>query len=401
MEGIDNAVWLYMSMGAWTQVELNQFIEWCTRNRVKKVLLQINTGQVGIGLKDDENITNLIERCVSSGIEVHGMISTLYRSISDPSRLVLQDRNCYCVDYHGISLWDEPLGGIGYMLDPTSDRVKEHISDMCCSILSIYPQLSGIHLDFVRYFYYDSKLEINTKNAGHLVQMLKKGSPIRLELENGGKVTYYIDEIKNSYMDPPIGDSLVLRRNGYFCFCERCLERFQISSGISIPSDLHNTNEKAEWILNTYPEAWDEFHAQTITDLISHIRNSLNNNRENSQLSAAIWYNAPYGNELRGEPLEPFSAYRYFGQKWWQWAEDGLVDFICPMDYWLSPESYQKVVDEQAGRIKGKIPMFYGILRTGEYTLTADLLDKYVEAVKNTASGGLCFFHYGTWKDLL
>lgn len=54
-------------------------------------------------------------------------------------------------------------------------------------------------------------------------------------------------------------------------------------------------------------------------------------------LSAAIWYNAPYGNELIDKPLEHNSEYIHFGQKWWEWAEKGLIDFLCPMNYWLEP----------------------------------------------------------------
>lgn len=426
MSNLQNVAWLYLGNSIKNISDINQLILWCSRNNVKKLLLQLSLKDLyteDLNNNKDNNsehnhehhnnsnnvisririIKKLIDMCVKDGIEVHGMISTLLNMAQNKYNLPLRGKEHYCVDYHGISNWEEPLGGRGFLYDPTSDDVKTLIANFCSNILKTYNKLSGIHLDFIRYFYYDSILDINTKNAGHLVLILKEGYPIKLETADGSKTTYFVEKVENSYIDPPIGKSVVLRRRCYFCFCDRCLELFQKYSNIKIPAELKTTNEKAKWILSNCQVSWDKFHADTITDLVRRIKTSISSVKSNAQLSAAIWYNSPYGNELRNEALTPSSEYKHFGQEWWKWAEDGLVDFLCPMDYWLSPENYKEIVSTQLKKVDRKIPMYFGLLRTNEYNIAAERLNEYKNVVNdlNTQKNiGLCYFHYDTWKDI-
>ena len=62
------------------------------------------------------------------------------------------------------------------------------------------------------------------------------------------------------------------------------------------------------------------------------------------ELSITVWYSSPYGSELVGRAADLDSAVWDFGQDWWRWAEVGLVDFVCPMNYWLTTESFQMVI---------------------------------------------------------
>ena len=408
MSQLQNAAWLYLGHSIKNADHIERLISWCHRNNIVKLLLQINPGDVfevnSASYSRKEIIRHLIDRCQAAAIEVHGMISTLLSMSEKREDLMLQGRNNYCVDYHGISNWDEPLGGRGFLYDPTSEDVKMALGDFCCNILKSYDRLSGIHLDFVRYFYYDSILDIDTKNAGHLIKLLNEGDSIELKTADGSKTTYFIEKVENSYIDPPIGNKLILRRRAYYCFCDRCLESFQGNSNIEIPAGLKTTIEKAKWILDNHEDKWDSFHAKTITDLVRYIKTKISSVKSDSQLSAAVWYNAPYGNELKNEPFTPMSEYKYFGQEWWKWAEEGLVDFICPMDYWLSPDNYKKVIMDQIARVGNKIPIFFGLLRTKEYDISAEKLNEYkaiVEDVKGIEEKGICYFHYDTWRDII
>ena len=121
--------------------------------------------------------------------------------------------------------------------------------------------------------------------------------------------------------------------------------------------------------------------------------------KEDSMLSAAIWYNAPYGNELVDRSPEYESEYTHFGQKWWDWTEKGLVDFLCPMDYWLKPDSFKKVVTRQVRKAKDT-PIYAGLLSSPEFPIDDRSLNEYEKALKDTGAEGFCFFNYATFKDM-
>ena len=400
MKTAENAVWLYLSGDARTPQEIDRFAEWCRANRVGHVLVHLSLlPNPGEELK--QKIASIVAACADAGIEVHGMIGTLLQRTTDRRELLFDDPSCYCVDAHGISNWEEPICGRGYVFDPANPDVVRGVAAAGARLLDDFPGLAGIHLDFIRYYHYESRLTIDTKHAGHWILMPKPGHPIRFEMADGSKVTYFVERVQNAYNDPPVGDRLTLARQYRFCFCDGCLRRFQERSGIDIPEHLTRTAEKAEWILRHHAAAWAEYRAEAVTGVVRAIREAIRSKRPDAKLSAAVWYNAPYGNELRGEPLTPDSEYDCFGQKWSDWARDGLIDFVCPMDYWLSPENFGNVVRDQIAKAGEAVPVYAGVLRSGEYPLTGDQLAEYAERASAAGASGICFFHYGTWKDVL
>lgn len=400
MHSPTNAVWLYLGSEARNAAEIAALVEWCERNRVGKVIVYLRIE----GERDEAvagRIVSLTDACAGKGIEVHGMVSALHRRVDRRDKLALADKACYCVDAHGISVFDEPVGGHGYMLDPRHPEVIATIAAQCAALLRQFPDLAGIHLDFIRYYHYESRLFIDTKSAGHWIGLPKVGQPIRLETADGTKTTYFIEQAQNTYNDPPIGEQLVLRRSYRYCFCDDCLAGFERHSGLTVPGSPADTAGKAAWLLERHPREWAEYRASLITDLVGAIRSALRSERADARLSAAVWYNAPYGNELRNEPLAPDSEYECFGQKWWDWAERGYIDFVCPMDYWLKPGSFGGIVDGQIRQANGRIPVYAGLLRTPEFDITADDYGEYAKRAAAGGADGICLFHYGSWKQLL
>lgn len=400
MKSLHNAVWLYLGSEARDADEIAAFVEWCERNRVGKALVHLN-----LDGRHEETVARrvalLTEACAARNIEVHGMVSTLHQRADSRDKLLLADPSCYCVDAHGISNYEEPIVGRGYVLDPRHPDVIRTVSDRCAELLRQFPGLNGIHLDFIRYYHYESKLTIDTKSAGHWIGLPRAGQPIRLETQDGIKTTYFIEEAHNVYNDPPIGDKLVLSRQYRYCFCDDCLADFQRQSGIAVPATLPHTADKAKWLLETHPAEWAAFRAGIVTELVASIRDAVRRVRPDAKLSAAVWYNAPYGNELRGEPLRPDSEYECFGQQWSEWARRGLIDFVCPMDYWLHPDSFEGVLNEQIRKADGRVPIHAGLLKTPEYEIDGDGYEQYVRRVEAAGATGICFFHYGSWKQLL
>jgi hypothetical protein len=400
MKTFRNAVWLYLGSDVKNAEEIDAFAAWCIRNRVGIVLVHLKLAG-GHSVEIKERVERLIETCARNGIEVHGMISALLARTTDRNTLLFQDSEYYCVDAHGISNWVEPICGRGFVYDPLHPEVVKAVSEGSAQLLKEFPGLSGIHLDFIRYYHYESKLIIDTKSAGHWIAMPKVGHPIRFEMADGSKTTYFVEEVRNTYNDPPVGDKVTLARFYRYCFCESCLSEFERRSGISLPSSLTATAEKAAWLLQRHPAEWAKFRASVITSLVGTIREAVCAARADAKLSAAVWYNAPYGNELRGEPFTPDSEYDCFGQEWWEWAKAGYLDFVCPMDYWMGPDSFGRIVEDQMHKANGNVPVYAGILRTPEYDIDEERFAEYREKVASAGADGICFFHYGSWKQLL
>lgn len=395
-----NAVWLYLGSEARNAEEIAAFAEWCERNEVGKVLVHLSlSGRHPESA--EQRVAALAEACGSRGIEIHGMVSTLHQRVADRDELTLRDKSYYCVDAHGLSNYEEPITGHGYVLDPRHPDVVRTVSAQCAELLRQFPGLSGIHLDFIRYYHYDSKLVIDTKSAGHWIGLPKAGQPIRLETADGVKTTFFVEQASNVYNDPPIGDKLVLSRTYRYCFCDDCLDGFERRYGVTLPNAAADTAAKASWILANRPAEWAEYRASIVTNLVGAIREAIRGVRPDASLSAAVWYNAPYGNELRGEPMLPDSEYECFGQKWWEWVERGYVDFVCPMDYWMEPGSFAGVVEGQIRKAGGRVPVYAGLLRTPEYDVSRERYGEYARRAEEAGANGLCFFHYGSWKQLL
>jgi hypothetical protein len=56
-----------------------------------------------------------------------------------------------------------------------------------------------------------------------------------------------------------------------YCFCDRCLERFQKESGIVLPGGTRT--EKADWLRGPGKEAWTKFKCGVIHDIVGRFRN--------------------------------------------------------------------------------------------------------------------------------
>ncbi|HOQ74266.1 MAG TPA: hypothetical protein PLZ65_07685 [Limnochordia bacterium] len=308
-------------------------------------------------------------------------------------------RELFCVDYHGISVLDEPIAGRRYFLDPTSPEVVDLVAATSRHILESYPALEGIQLDFIRYYHYHSRFTVLAQELGHTLSLLAEGSPVQLVVGDK-RVTFFLEQKDMLYHDPPLGKELHFHRQFSYCFCSRCIEEFCRRQGAVLPAELQSTQEKAEWILGHLGEAWVHFRAQVLEDLLAEVRRAVKGVGADKELSITVWYSSPYGSELVGRAADLDSAVWDFGQDWWRWAEVGLVDFVCPMNYWLTTESFQMVIAKQRSRLKGDLPLFSGILRSPEHPLSGEELTAYLEAARRAGAAGLCFFHYGTWRDL-
>ncbi len=387
-------MWLYPNVDMHRtekQAKLHRFLE---EHEVEKVIAHFRADAVFDGKPLDRHWIDVLENLDAKGWEVHGMINTL-SSIPDSFR---SDgyRDLYTVDIHGVSCFDEPIAGRRQFLDPNHPQVQDYVCRSTAAILQKVPFLRGIQLDFIRYYYGHSRIHMDTKQMWHNLRLAKGQEPVVFGRPGEGTVTYYPVRETIVTHDPPVGGPMEFVHDYRYCFCPRCTQSFAREHDLTLPTG--DKTDIGQWILAHAEDAWYDFRERTLAALIRAIRQSIQDVDSTHQLSITHWYNAPYGNELLGQPLEDESERIRFGQAWWKWANEGLIDFLCPMNYWLQPDSFLDVLKTQKARLHHSVPQYAGLLTSRDYAISEAELPRYKEAAAEAGFRGLCFFHYGTWN---
>jgi uncharacterized lipoprotein YddW (UPF0748 family) len=107
----------------------------------------------------------LLDQAGAAGLRVHAWVNALAlaRNVEAPILAAL-GREAVLVDRQGRSLLDYPdyevpqpdrryyrMGTPGVYLDPAAPGVAEHLSATFAELLTRYPRLEGLHLDYIRY----------------------------------------------------------------------------------------------------------------------------------------------------------------------------------------------------------------------------------------------------------
>lgn len=151
--------------------KITQMLDIASQNRINLIYVQLFRGQRAwykselvpttpyqqfLRKEKTDMLSFLLREAHRRNIEVHGWINQL--------RVVRNAQNKYPVlerlgkdvvtrNGQGISLWDFPkekLPDGGYWLDPGDDKVQQFLAKVAAELLRNYPQLDGIHLDFIR-----------------------------------------------------------------------------------------------------------------------------------------------------------------------------------------------------------------------------------------------------------
>lgn len=125
------------------------------------------------------------------------------------------------------------------------------------------------------------------------------------------------------------------------CCCPRCRTNFERAIGRRV----------AGWPLDVkmgapLHDAWVRFRADGITEFVRELRGSLRA-RPEIKLSAAVY-------------ADPVAALE-LGQDWRKWVTEGLVDFVCPMNYTQSQTQFERHLETQAAIPQGTGRIFPGI----------------------------------------
>jgi uncharacterized lipoprotein YddW (UPF0748 family) len=89
------------------------------------------------------------------------------------------------------------------------------------------------------------------------------------------------------------------------------------------------------------------------------------------------------------------------GQDWAQWAQDGLLDFVCPMSYNPCLDRFQRFVEQHTRILEGApVELFSGIGRHSSLgTLTPQDMMAQFEHLRDQGVGAACIFHARSLTD--
>jgi uncharacterized lipoprotein YddW (UPF0748 family) len=126
-----------------------------------------------------------------------------------------------------------------------------------------------------------------------------------------------------------------------------------------------------------FPQRWARFRRSRLTTLVMQLRTTVKKARPNAMLSAAV---VPDEAESERNRL----------QDWRTWAENGILDVICPMIYTEDAGAF--VADIQSVRARtGAVPVWAGI---GAYRLQPSQTIENILAARRHGAQGIVLFSY-------
>jgi uncharacterized lipoprotein YddW (UPF0748 family) len=171
--------------------------------------------------------------------------------------------------------------------------------------------------------------------------------------------------------------------NDRVCFCDGCRNRFSLWSGnrrFAWPDDCARGG-----ILHDEYNIW---RSRTITNAVQAVRDSLGKLDRFVMLSAAV---LPRQREMD-----------YFGQHWENWAANGLLDFVVPMNYTMS-DSELIIWSEPQIELAGEVPVYCGLINYGDdYYYSSSEIAEQRELAEDLGFDGWVLFHLSRhYMDML
>ena len=163
------------------------------------------------------------------------------------------------------------------------------------------------------------------------------------------------------------------------CYCETCRKKFTEETRLLLdrwPDDV--------WKGGKYREIYLGWRRDLITSSAREI-------------AAAIHNYDPYVCVSLAARSDLEHAFNSDAQVWWEWDDEGILDFVCPMNYSDRPAGYVAGIREHFPLVRGKIPYYGGI---GLFRMRdARLLMESIEGGRAMGQDGFVVFSY-EWGGL-
>ena len=158
--------------------------------------------------------------------------------------------------------------------------------------------------------------------------------------------------------------------DGNTCYCDGCLRRFKEKYGA--------TPEAA-------PEKWLQFRREAIDALVKGVVRRVRAEAPGVEISAAVFKDFTNARES-------------VGQDWTKWCREGLLDFICPMDYMPTTAAFETIVTSQLPVI-GQTRIYPGIGLSSTHAPKGGRLRRVAEqivACRRLGLKGFTVFNFDT-----
>ena len=232
----------------------------------------------------EDPLRRVLDRAHAAGLRVHAWVN-VYSLNANRSAPILMElgEQAVLVDRRGRSLLEYPAGDVpapdrawyrmgtpGLYLDPGAPGVRERLVATFVELADRYPDLDGLHLDYIRY-------------------------PGILPFAPGSRFGVGLD----------------------FGYGEATRQRFRSETGVAGPY-IDPEQPATSELTRTGP--WDDWRRNEVTRLVRELRRDVLTKHVDLLISAAV---IAYADR----------AYLSLAQDWRGWVEEGLLDFAVPMIY--------------------------------------------------------------------
>jgi hypothetical protein len=173
------------------------------------------------------------------------------------------------------------------------------------------------------------------------------------------------------------------------CFCDSCVGIFCRKKGIILPDTCVTIAQKAAYILNHYPDGWNDYRCDLIASMVKDIADKVHSVKPNTKINvhAVPWRDADFGGaniRVAAQDLQKIAPY---------------ADYISPMCYsqmlkrdadWIA-----SVVTEMDRKARGKIlPSIQVYPYYIDDPFSVDDFRRCVDAALRAPSQGVVFFSW-------
>lgn len=204
-------------------------------------------------------------------------------------------------------------------------------------------------------------------------------------------IRLYKGKIKGIHLDYVRNDNALFLRD-YPCACEACQEEREkwLGHGVLTRKDMKNP-----------AVIYKELDTRN-KNIIDYVRKARALTKEqNIRLSLAARANYVNQPDIEDAPVYGLGPAVCEGQDWHAWAEEGLFDFICAMNYHTDLKIFRKVATEHARLLKNAPVAFYcGIgVESSMGKAGPELARKLIAAAGKIGADGVSLFHYEAIND--
>jgi len=240
----------------------------------------------------------------------------------------------------GLAHYDSDYLPHSSIFERRGDQIAQCVEAAHKRGLEVHPwkvnwNLSTAPDDFVEQMRREGRVVVSA--SGEPGRWLCASHPDNLQLEIDTML-----EVARKYDVDGIHFDYIRYESDEWCYCDGCRERFQRDTGLEV------TNWPSQCYSGDLRQAYRDWRCEQITRLVRAVSEQAHKEKPHIKVSAAVFSDYP-------------GCRTYVGQDWVQWVREGLLDFVCPMDYSDNDRWFRQTISRQNAQIGGRTPFYPGI----------------------------------------